>query len=59
METYEQKKRRLLGKQNYFGQYLNELNRHVKIVNPQNYLISLEDTDNISGSLKRVKTVTR
>lgn len=47
METDRQKKRRLFGKQNYLNQYLNELNRLVKIVNLQSHLISLNETDNI------------
>ena len=44
-ETYEQKRRRLLGKVNYLPEYLNTLRRILKTEVTTNQLLSIVDTD--------------
>jgi hypothetical protein len=46
METYEQKKRRLFGKQ-YLPQYLEEFNKILKIHVDATNLLSIVETDEI------------
>jgi hypothetical protein len=60
METYEQKKRRLFGKQ-YLPQYLEELNKILKINVDATNLLSIVETDGIRQHIlaKELKYATK
>lgn len=52
-ETYEQKKRRLSGKINFMSEYLQILNRILKMKITTNQLLSIVETDNFLSSNKK------